>query len=287
MYVARFVVVTATLTLFGQFTLAQTIAGQSNPVVAVVNGETIRRTDLNTARARLPEQYRSLPMKKLFQPLLNQLVRTKILALAARAEKLDQTDTHRKRLVFAEERLLEETLLKREIAAKVTEEALRAGYKEAVANFSQKDEVRARHILVKTESQARTIINKLAGGADFGTLARDRSIGPSKVRGGDLDYFGRGQMVPQFEEAVFALKKGEYTKEPVFTQFGWHIIKLEERRRSKPPVPKELRAKIKRNLTQNVVLNLVNKLTEKAKITRFEIDGAAPRLRRIQPSEQK
>ena len=287
MYLVRLVAVITVLTLFDQFTLPQTAAGQTNPIVAVVNGETIRRSDLNWARARLPEQYRSLSMEKLFQPLLNQLVRTKILALAARTERLDQTDTHRKRLRFAEEQLLEETLLKREIAAKVTEKALRAGYKETIAKFSEKDEVRARHILVKTKSQARTIIKQLAAGADFGTLAREKSIGPSKVRGGDLDYFGRGQMVPQFEEAAFALKKGAYTKEPVFTQFGWHIIKLEDRRRSKPPGIEELRAKIKRDMIQNVVSNLVNKLTKKANIRRFEIDGAAPRLRRIQPSEHK
>jgi peptidyl-prolyl cis-trans isomerase C len=137
---------------------------------------------------------------------------------------------------------------------------------------------------VKTEAEADAIIKELTGGADFAKLAAEKSIGPSKANGGDLNYFSKGQMVPPFEEAAFALAKGEFTRSAVKSPFGWHVIKLEDKRQSKPPSFEESRDRLSQELSQEFAEQLVRGLTEKAKIERFEADGSAPRMKRIQPA---
>ena len=265
-------------------TVAAPPALAANPVVATVNGANIMSSDVDAARGQLPEQYRNLPMDQLYQPILNQLIRTKILSAQARAEKLHETTAHRRRVDLIAERLLEEALLAKIIEEKVTEEALQARYNKTSRGLPTKEEIRARHILVKTQAEADEIIKELAGGEDFAKLAAEKSIGPSKARGGDLDYFSRGQMVPPFEKAAFALSKGEFTKTAVRSPFGWHVIKLEDKRRSKPPNFEESRARLRQELSQEIAQQLVKDLTGKAIIQRFEADGSAPRMRRIQPA---
>ena len=232
-------------------------AQPADPVVATVNGAKIVRSDVEAARAQLPEQYRSLPMEQVFQPILNQLIRSKLIAQKASAEKLQETEAYRSRLETIKERLLEEAYLQKLIA---------------------------RHILVKTEAEAAAIIKDLAGGADFAKLAEEKSIGPSKTRGGDLDYFGRGQMVKPFEESAFALKKGEVSPKPVQSPFGWHVIKVEDKRQAKPPSFEELQPRLGEEMSQEIAGDLVQSLTEGAKIERFEPDGSAPRMKRIDPA---
>lgn len=286
MKITNFAALLGATILFGAPVAAQKADTKpaADPVVATVNGAKITRSDIDVARGQLPEQYRNLPMKQIYQPLLNQLIRTKILSGAARAEKLNESEDHKRRIALLEERLLEEALLQKMISEKITDDAIRARYDETVGSFPSSEEVRARHILVKTEAEADAIIKELAGGADFAKLAAEKSIGPSKSRGGDLDYFGRGQMVPPFEKAAFALAKGEFTKKAVKSPFGWHVIKVEDKRQSKPPSFEESREKIGQELSQKMAGDLVKGLMEKAKIERFEADGSAPRLRRIQPA---
>jgi len=269
--------------------IAQTAAPKpaTDPVVATVNGTNILRSDIDVARKQLPEQYRNLPLDQIYQPLLNQLIRTKILSAEARSEKLHETDGFKRRAGLIEDRLLEEALLEKMISEKITDDALQAQYKKTVGNFPTTEEVRARHILVKTEAEADAIIKDLAGGADFAKIAAEKSIGPSKTRGGDLDYFGKGQMVPPFEKAAFALAKGEFTQKAVKSPFGWHVIKVEDKRQSKPPSFEESRSKLGQELSQEIAQQLVKDLTEKAKVQRFEADGSAPRMRRIQPAPGK
>jgi peptidyl-prolyl cis-trans isomerase C len=281
-YLTLAVVATAPV-VFGQTALAQTSA--PDPVVATVNGSTILKSDVEAARTQLPEQYRKLPMSQLFEPLVSQLVRTKILAGKARADKLHETDGHKRRLTLFEDRMLEQTLLGQEVEKQITDKLLRERYKQAIAKFPEKEEVRARHILVKTEDEAKAIIKELEGGANFAKLASEKSTGPSKTRGGDLDYFGRGQMVPAFENAAFALKKGEITKKPVFSQFGWHVIKVEDKRQSKPPTFEESRAQLNEQMSKEIATEVVKKLTESADVQRFGLDGMAPRLKRVAPGK--
>ena len=149
----KLAVMAAAPLVFGQTALAQTSA--PDPVVATVNGAKIHKSDVDAARTQLPEQYRKLPMSQLFEPLVSQLVRTKILAGKARADKLHETDGHKRRLALFEERMLEQTFLGQEIVKQITDKALRERYREAIAKFPEKEEVRARHILVKTEDEAK------------------------------------------------------------------------------------------------------------------------------------
>jgi peptidyl-prolyl cis-trans isomerase C len=271
--------------MFASPVTAQTdTATAANTVVATVNGVKILRSDVEAARSQLPEQYRKLPMDQLYQPILNQLIRTKVLSAQARADKLHETDGYKRRVALIAERMLEEELLKKTIDEKVTDEALQARYDKTSGSFPTKEEIRARHILVKTEAEADAIIKELTGGADFAKLAAEKSIGPSKANGGDLNYFSKGQMVPPFEEAAFALAKGEFTRSAVKSPFGWHVIKLEDKRQSKPPSFEESRDRLSQELSQEFAEQLVRGLTEKAKIERFEADGSAPRMKRIQPA---
>jgi peptidyl-prolyl cis-trans isomerase C len=271
--------------MFASSVTAQTdTATAANTVVATVNGVKILRSDVEAARSQLPEQYRKLPMDQLYQPILNQLVRTKVLSAQARADKLHETEGYKRRVALIAERMLEEELLKKTIDEKVTDEALQARYDKTSGSFPTKEEIRARHILVKTEAEADAIIKELTGGADFAKLAAEKSIGPSKANGGDLNYFSKGQMVPPFEEAAFALAKGEFTRSAVKSPFGWHVIKLEDKRPSKPPSFEESRDRLSQELSQEFAEQLVRGLTEKAKIERFEADGSAPRMKRIQPA---
>ncbi|MEX2454012.1 MAG: peptidylprolyl isomerase [Rhodospirillaceae bacterium] len=257
-------------------------AQPADPVVATVNGAQILRSDVEAARLQLPEQYQELPMERLFEPLVDQLIRSRLLSQKARDEKLQDTEGHRRRLAMVEDRMLEEAYLRREIEEKVTEDSLRARYRDSIASFDAVEEVRARHILVKTEEEAAAIIGEIAGGADFATLASEKSIGPSNARGGDLDYFGRGQMVKPFEDAAFALGKGEVTQKPVQSPFGWHVIKLEDKRQSKPPSFEEAQGRLAQEMSQEIAEEAVQKLSEGAAIQRFEIDGGAQRLKRVE-----
>jgi peptidyl-prolyl cis-trans isomerase C len=279
--------IVAASVLFGLPATAQNTAAPADPVVASVNGVKIYRSDVSATHGQLPEQYRKLPIDQVFQPIVNQLIQTKILSVKARADKLDQTDNYKKRMVLIQERLLGEALLAKLIGEKITDDVLRARYEKNSAQYPTKEEIRARHILVKTEDEANDLIKRLVAGADFAKLATENSTGPSKTRGGDLDYIGRGQMVPQFEEAAFALAKGEFTQKPVRSPFGWHVIKVEDKRQSKPPSFEESRAKLGQEVSQEVAAELVKNLMENAKIERFEADGSAPRMRRIQPAPGK
>ena len=260
------------------------LAQAPDPVVATVNGSNIHRSDLEAARVQLPEQYRNLPIERLYQPLLSQLIRSKLISQKARADKLQDEEGHKKRLAMIEDRLLEEAYLQKIIEGKLTEEAMRARYKDTIAKMPATEEVRARHILLKTEAEAVAVIKELAGGADFAKVAGEKSIGPTKTQGGDLGFFGRGQMVKPFEDAAFALKPGEVTQKPVQSPFGWHVIKLEEKRAQKPPSFEEAQDQIGQEMSQEIAEETVNKLTEGAAIQRFEIDGSAPRLQRIEPA---
>jgi peptidyl-prolyl cis-trans isomerase C len=256
-----------------------------DPVVATVNGASILRSDIEAARSQLPEQYRSLPMEQVFQPILNQLIRTKLLSQKARDAKMQETEAHKRSVALIEDRLLEQAYLQQAIEKRLSDKALRDRYETAVKSFPTSEEVRARHILVKTEAEAVAIIKEISGGADFAKLAAEKSIGPSKTRGGDLDYFGRGQMVKSFEDAAFALEKGAVTEKPVQSQFGWHVIKVEDKRQSKPPSFEDAREQISQEMSQEAAGDVVKELTEGANIQRFDLDGAAPRLKRLPPAQ--
>lgn len=249
--------------------------GGDDPVVARVNGEIIRKSEFMRVWRSLPPQYQQAPMKAIYPVLLKQIIDTKLAAQAAKREKLGESDAVKRQMALVREQVMARAYLDRSVKAVVTDDALRKQYAEFVKTFSAEPQVRARHILVKTESEAKAIIKQLDGGEKFAKLAREKSTGPSGKRGGDLGYFGRTQMVPPFSAMAFSLKAGEYAKKPVKTQFGWHVIKVESRRKGLPPSFEEKRKELSGKASQEAVAKSRETLRKNAKVETFKLDGSA------------
>jgi peptidyl-prolyl cis-trans isomerase C len=172
----------------------------------------------------------------------------------------------KKQLALIQDELIKRAFLSREVEKQVTDEDVRKVYDEQVASFVPEDEIHARHILLKTEDEAKAVISKLEGGADFAELAKSESTGPSGVSGGDLGFFTKDAMVPEFAEAAFAMKPGEISKTPVQTQFGWHVIKVEETRKTEAPSFEDSKEQLRQQMAQAAMVNVMDGLRKKAKI---------------------
>jgi peptidyl-prolyl cis-trans isomerase C len=197
--------------------------GRDNPLLAVVNGKEIRWAEIEKSAQGLPEDVRS-QLETVFPALLQRLIDVELLVWAAREGGLAEDAEVRRLVADYEDRVLSDTLIRRQISDRVTEDMLRARYDTHIANQAARTEVWARHILLDSEALARKTIGELDAGADFADLARARSLGPTAERGGDLDYFTRDNMIPEFAAAAFALEVGRYSPDPVQTEFGWHVI---------------------------------------------------------------
>lgn len=245
-----------------------------DPVVATVNGVEIHLTQVKDSYQRLPAQYRQVPFETIFSGLVDSLIDTKLAAEDARRKKVPDEPEFKARLARIEEQVLQRIVLSRAMKAGVTDADIRARYETMIKEMAGNEQIHARHILLETEDAAKAVIADLKKGRDFAALARERSTGPSASEGGDLGFFGKGQMVPAFEKAAFRLEKGQYTETSVKTQFGWHVIKLEDRK--KAPVPKfeEVEQGLRNDLSQEVGTVYVNQLRTAAKITRFNADGS-------------
>jgi peptidyl-prolyl cis-trans isomerase C len=260
--------------------LAQPPAAAPDPVVARVNGEEIRLSQLRAAAQDLPEELRAAPEALLLPVLLDQMIAARAIVAAARAAGLHETPEVRARVRAAEEEALQEALIRRELAPLLTEEALRARYQRDVAEAPREEEISARHILVPTEAEARAIaIEARRPGVDFAELARRRSTGPGAREGGDLGFFRRGDMIPEFAAAAFALQPGQISENPVRTQFGWHVIKVEARRAVEPPSFEQARAEIRARVFEESVGRIVERYRNAAQVERFNLDGTPMRVR--------
>lgn len=248
-----------------------------DPVVARVDGQPILLSDLAAAARDLPEELRAAPTQMLYPLLLDQLISGRAVSAAARRAGLDRDEEVRARIRRAEEQELQQAWLTREIASRVTDEAVRARYDQEMARRPAEEEVRARHILVPTESEARAALAEIRGGADFQAVAQRRSTGPGAREGGDLGFFRRGDMVPEFAEAAFALQAGQVSENPVRSPFGWHVIKVEERRAAAPPPFDQVAQAIRQQLLQAEVQAAVERARGAARVERFNLDGSAPR----------
>lgn len=217
---------------------APATAQEEDTVIATVGGEPVYRSELAIAETDLGPQFGRLPEGQRRAAALSVLIDMKVLARQAEKAGLGDGPLFERRLTFLKDRELHNDYVTDRVMDAITEAALRERYEREVAAIPSQQEIRARHILVDSEEQAKTVIEELDAGRDFVELAQERSTGPSAPQGGDLGYFTRGRMVPEFEEAAFAIEPGAYTPEPVKSQFGWHIIKVEDRR-DQPPLPFE------------------------------------------------
>ncbi|MCZ6721378.1 MAG: peptidylprolyl isomerase [Proteobacteria bacterium] len=254
---------------------AADVADTGDPVVARVNGEAIHQGDVQLLFESLPEQYQQLPITFLQGQLIDHLINRKLLAQAARSTGLLEDDEVKRRIAFHEDDVLQQIYLSRQVAAGITDERLRAAYEGFLAGWKSEEEVHARHILVESEDEARAVIAELEAGADFAELAKGKSTGPTGPDGGDLDYFKQGQMVPEFSEAAFALQPGEITTEPVHSQFGWHVIKVEDRRKTAPLTFEESEAQLRAREMELLIAKITNDLRGEATIERLTEAGEA------------
>ncbi len=238
-------------------------AAQQDPVVAIVNGEEIFRSEVMASAAQLPPQYQA-QLELIFPALVERLVDFKLLDKAAVDEGLADDDEVQARLEELKADIMREVLLANLIEDGVSDDKVQEAYATYLENNPPQAEIRARHILFEGEDKAgaEAAIAQLDEGADFAELAKEFSIGPTGESGGDLGYFTAGQMVPPFSEAAFALEVGDYTKEPVETQFGWHVIKVEDRREQSPPAFEEMEEQLVDQLSRQVVEDYLAGLRE-------------------------
>jgi peptidyl-prolyl cis-trans isomerase C len=245
-----------------------------DPVVAVVNGSKIHRSEVEDARRRLPPQFQEMPAEVVFGMIVNSLVDSRLVAAEARKKGLHNDREVKEQMARIEEQVLERAMLIRHINEKMTEADLKQRYDAFVAGFQAKEQVRARHILLETEEQAKEVIAELDKGADFAELAGKRSVGPSAGQGGDLGYFAKDELTPAFAEAAFAIEAGKHSAAPVQTQFGWHVIKVEDRRTGAPPTFEESREQIKAEAAREIASAYIEGLRTGAAIQRFKPDGS-------------
>lgn len=269
----------AVLALGGGLAIAAARAAD-DPVVAVVNGAQLHRSDLAAAQQLLPQQYRDLPLDQIYDPLLERMIDGQLMVTAARKENLQDDPAVKAEMDRARDEALRNAFLNRAIDQGTTPERLQAAYNAAKSQpgFAS-EEVHALHILVADENEAKDLIAQLGKGADFAALAKEKSTDPSaKTNGGDLGYFRREMMVPEFSEAAFALKPGTIDPTPVHSQFGWHVIKVVDRRTAVPSF-EEKQDELRQDVARNVIDTLVADLQKGAQVQRFGIDGspAAPK----------
>jgi peptidyl-prolyl cis-trans isomerase C len=249
----------------------------SDPVVAKVNGQDIRASDVREAMSGLPDEYRSLPPNMLFPMMLDQLVDRKALVLLAQKQGLDKDPQVQRQMTRAADSALQNALLSRDVGPSVTEQKVKERYDATVANKPGEEEVHARHILVGSEDEAKKIIAQLKGGADFAQLAKEHSTDPGAAQGGDLGWFKKGDMLPEFSAAAFALQPGQITDTPVHTQYGWHVIKVEGRRQAPPPSFEQAREQLRQDMIQEGVRKVVAEARQGLAIQRFNPDGSTPK----------
>ena len=245
----------------------------ADTVVATVNGTDITLGHMIVLRSRLPAQYQQLPAETLFDGILDQLVQQTLLG-----QTLDTLSKGSLMTIENEERALKASEVIAEISAEaVTDEALQAAYDARFEGVEPGQEYNASHILVETEEEAMALIEELNGGADFATLAQEKSTGPSGPNGGQLGWFGTGAMVKPFEDAVVSMEVGAVSA-PVQTQFGWHVIKLNESRAQALPTLDMLRGELADEIQRAAIEARIEALQADADVTRSTTENIDPAL---------
>jgi peptidyl-prolyl cis-trans isomerase C len=224
------------------------IEGAANPVIGSVDGHLIYLSEVGRAAQTLPENLRGLPFDTVFPVVLDRLIDHQALVIMAKRAGLEDVPEVRREIEAAIERILEGAWLSREASPKVTDAAVQARFNRQFANRPATEEVRARHILVGSEAEAMKAIDDLRAGADFATLARAVSKDPDRDKGGDLGFFRYEQVWPAFAELAFSLPPGQVGSVPIRNEFGWHVVKIEEKRFVAPPSFPEIQGQLRQEL---------------------------------------
>ncbi len=262
MFICRSAAIAAALFL-GTQAFAQDVTADT--VVATVNGTDITVGHMIVARASLPEQYQQLPDDVLFEGLLEQMIQQ--VAVSSSRDTLSKAgqyalDNERRTLLMGD-------AVQEATVAAMSDEAIQEAYDTAYGSVEPEEEFNAAHILLETEERAAEIKAEIEAGADFGDMAREHSTGPSGPNGGDLGWFGKGMMVPEFETAVLEMEAGDVAG-PVQTQFGWHLIKLNEVRQKDAPTLDQVRGELIQGIQRGTIETLISDATDAAEITQAE-----------------
>ena len=277
MYLRKIVSSILAFLLFSIMFLKATQA-QNIPIVANVNNEDISLETMIHAMNELPPEIQSQPFMSYYEDLLERVIDIKLFAQEGKKMKLNEEPSVRAAIDFVIEKVLMQAFLSKYVQENIKEENLKASYNNFIADETSREEIKASHILMDTESEAIDVINMLNDGDDFAELAKNKSTGPSGPSGGDLGWFKRGQMVPPFEKAAFSLNKNEITQLPVQTQFGWHVIKIFDKRIPEAPSYESMKSKLIQDLERKIVSKKIQDLRNDALIEKLSSSELEPLL---------
>ena len=277
MYLRKIVSSILAFLLFSIMFLKATQA-QNIPIVANVNNEDISLETMIHAMNELPPEIQSQPFMSYYEDLLERVIDIKLFAQEGKKMKLDEEPSVRAAIDFVIEEVLMQAFLSKYVQENIKEENIKASYSNFIADETSREEIKASHILMDTESEAIDVINMLNDGDDFAELAKNKSTGPSGPSGGDLGWFKRGQMVPPFEKAAFSLNKNEITQLPVQTQFGWHVIKIFDKRIPEAPSYESMKSKLIQDLERKIVSKKIQDLRNDALIEKLSSSELEPLL---------
>ena len=260
--------------------MAMAVAASPVPVMAqetslevlTINGQGFTLNLVGSIINQLPDNVRNQPIDVYYDSVIDDIVDTKLTANAAREQGLADNPLLKEIAERAYDRVIAEAWLNDALNSRITDDMINQSYNDLVADTASRTETRARHILLDNQDEALAAIKRLDGGEDFAALAKELSTGPSGPNGGELGYFRRGAMVPSFEVASFALEIGAYSQEPVQTQFGWHVIKVEDRRVADAPPLAEVRDQLRSSISVKIAGSIIADLRAKADIERLSLD---------------
>ena len=233
---------------------------QDRIAVATLDGEAIHLDEIIAVAETLPAEYQQQGIAALYPQLVDEVVNARLAAVAGRASGIDKDEDIAAAIKAAADRVIAESYITRRVNEQLTDEAIQTAYDAYVDDTASREQVTASHILVETEDEAKAVIAQLNDGADFAALAKEKSTGPSGPNGGELGSFGRGQMVPAFETAAFSMPAGSYSETPVQTQFGWHVIKVDDKGIEDAPSLEDMRDQLVANLSRQSFSRIVEEL---------------------------
>jgi peptidyl-prolyl cis-trans isomerase C len=251
---------------------------QDIPIVANVNKEKISLETMIHAMNELPPEIQSQPFMSYYEELLERVIDIKLIAQEGKKINLEEEPSVKAAIDFVTEKVLMQAFLSKYVQKNISEESLKTSYNNYIADEISREEIKASHILLDTQNEAVEVIKMLNNGDDFAEVAKNKSTGPSGPSGGDLGWFKRGQMVPPFENAAFSLGQNEISQKPIQTQFGWHVIKVFEKRIPQAPSYENMKNNLIQDLERKIVSKKIQDLRNNALIEKLSSSELEPLL---------
>jgi len=247
----------------------------ADPVVAVVDGKKVTYNDVMADKAALPEQFKSMPDDQLFPLLQNKAVDTILIEKAAKDSKVAEKPEVKDAIRQATEQFIQQAFLAEKIKDIISDSAVKGKYDEFVKNFSGQQETQVRHILVKDKTTAMAVVKALKNGTDFAKLAKEKSTDSTGKNGGDLGFVLAGELPKELDDVVLGLKPGAFSEEPIKTDFGWHVLKVEGKRDAKAPAFDDVKNELRTLMTEEALAGILQDLRSKSKVELFDAKGNA------------